>query len=39
MLRFIFWNVQHGSAAFISTPNERAIVADLGPGLSMREGF
>lgn len=33
MLRFIFWNVQHGSAAFISTPNERAIVADLGTGI------
>ena len=34
MLRFIFWNVQHGNAAFISTPNECALVADLGTGIA-----
>ena len=33
MLRFLFWNVQHGSAAFISTPNKCSIVADLGTGI------
>ena len=29
-LRFIMWNVQHGSAAFIQTPNGKNIVIDLG---------
>ena len=31
-LRFITWNVQHGSAAFISTPNNKSIAIDLGAG-------
>ena len=29
-LRFITWNVQHGSAAYIRTPNDKHIVVDLG---------
>jgi competence protein ComEC len=32
VLKFLFWNVQHGSAAFVSTPNRRSIVVDLGTG-------
>ena len=31
-LRFITWNVQHGSAAYISTPNNKRIAIDLGAG-------
>ena len=31
-LRFIMWNVQHGSAAYIGTPNGKHIVIDLGAG-------
>ena len=31
-LRFIMWNVQHGSAAWIQTPNGKNIVIDLGAG-------
>ena len=31
-LRFITWNVQHGSAAHISTPNNKQIAIDLGAG-------
>ena len=34
-LRFITWNVQHGSAALIQTPNDQQIAIDLGAG----EGF
>ena len=34
-LRFITWNVQHGSAALVQTPNGRQIAIDLGAG----EGF
>ncbi len=34
-LRFITWNVQHGSAALIQTPNGQQIAIDLGAG----EGF
>ena len=33
MLKFLFWDVQHGSAAFITTPNKRRIVVDLGAGI------
>ena len=29
-LRFIMWNVQHGSAAWVRTPNGKDIVIDLG---------
>lgn len=32
MLKVLFWNVQHGSAAFVSTPNGRSIIVDLGTG-------
>ena len=31
-LRFIMWNVQHGSAGYIQTPNGKNIVVDLGAG-------
>ena len=34
-LRFITWNVQHGSAALVQTPNGQQIAIDLGAG----EGF
>ena len=29
---FVFWDVQHGSAAYIRTPNGKHIVIDLGTG-------
>ena len=29
---FVFWDVQHGSAAYIETPNGKHIVIDLGTG-------
>ncbi|UWZ85259.1 ComEC/Rec2 family competence protein [Occallatibacter riparius] len=32
MLKVLFWNVQHGSAAFVLTPNQRSIIVDLGNG-------
>lgn len=32
MTRFVFWDVQHGSAAYICTPNAQRIVVDLGTG-------
>ena len=32
MLEFTFWDVQHGSACHIRTPNDRHIVVDLGIG-------
>jgi len=31
-LEFVFWDVQHGSACYIKTPNDRHIVVDLGIG-------
>ena len=31
-LRLIMWNVQHGSAAYIGTPNGKHIALDLGAG-------
>ena len=31
-LRLMMWNVQHGSAAYIQTPNGNHIVIDLGAG-------
>jgi len=30
--KFIFWDVQHGHACYIKTPNNRHIVIDLGTG-------
>lgn len=32
MLEFLFWDVQHGNACYIHTPNDRHIVVDLGTG-------
>ncbi|MDQ0286290.1 competence protein ComEC [Desulfofundulus luciae] len=32
MLTLVFWDVQHGSAAYIKTPNGKHIVVDLGTG-------
>ena len=32
MLEAVFWDVQHGSAAFISTPAKKNIAVDLGMG-------
>lgn len=31
-LEIVFWDVQHGSATYIKTPNRRHIVQDLGTG-------
>lgn len=38
MLKVLFWNVQHGSAAFALTPNQRSIVVDLGTGTDSNGG-
>lgn len=32
MLKLIFWDVQHGSAAYIKTPNETHMAVDIGTG-------
>lgn len=32
VLKVLFWNVQHGSAVFVLTPNQRSIIVDLGTG-------
>ncbi len=32
MVEFVFWDVQHGSAAYIRTPNGKHMVVDLGTG-------
>ncbi len=32
MVKFMFWDVQHGSAAYIQTPDGKHIVIDLGKG-------
>lgn len=32
MLEVVIWDVQHGSAAYIKTPNKKHIVIDLGTG-------
>jgi beta-lactamase superfamily II metal-dependent hydrolase len=32
LLRAVFWDVQHGHATYIKTPNEKHIVIDLGIG-------
>jgi len=32
MVKFVFWDVQHGSAAYIATPAGQHIVVDLGSG-------
>lgn len=38
VLKVLFWNVQHGSAAFVLTPNQRSIVVDLGTGTDSNGG-
>ena len=38
-MRFIVWDVQHGSAAYIKTPNGKHIVVDLGAETSDAGGF
>lgn len=39
--RLVFWNVQHGNAAYLQTPSDQRIVVDLGTGdlSSGREAF
>lgn len=37
MTEFTFWDVQHGSAAYIKTPNGKHIVIDLGDGVTGNE--
>lgn len=32
MLEFVFWDVQHGHACYVKTPNNRHMVVDLGIG-------
>jgi beta-lactamase superfamily II metal-dependent hydrolase len=38
MLKFFFWNVQHGAACYIQTDNGRNIIVDLGGGIN-QDGF
>lgn len=38
MLKVLFWNVQHGSAALVLTPNQRSIIVDLGTGTDSNGG-
>lgn len=38
-LNLIIWNVQHGSAAYIQTPNGKRIIIDLGAGDTARNAF
>ena len=38
-LKFIMWNVQHGSAAYIHTPNGKHIIIDLGAGDATPNAF
>lgn len=35
--KFIFWDVQHGHATYVKSPNDRHVVVDLGTG-SFRNG-
>jgi hypothetical protein len=40
MLEFFFWDVQHGHATYVHTPNDRHMVVDLGIGsFSTRHEF
>lgn len=40
MLEIIIWDVQHGSSAYVKTPNDKHIVIDLGAGkYSNKEEF
>ena len=38
-LKIIVWNVQHGSAAYIPTPNSKHIATDLGASEATNGGF
>jgi beta-lactamase superfamily II metal-dependent hydrolase len=38
-LKIIVWNVQHGSAAYIQTPNSKHIAIDLGASEATNGGF
>ena len=38
-LQIIMWNVQHGSAAYIKTPNGTHIAIDLGASEASNGGF
>ena len=38
-LRFITWDVDHGSAAYVKTPNDKHIVVDLGARRATDAGF
>ena len=38
-MRFITWNVEHGSAAYIKTPNGKHIAVDLGARRATDAGF
>ena len=38
-LKFITWDVEHGSSAYIQTPNGKNIVIDLGARRSVDTGF
>lgn len=38
-LKFITWDVEHGSAAYVRTPNNKNIVIDLGARRSVDAGF
>ena len=39
VLKFITWDVEHGSAAYIKTPNSRHIAIDLGARRATDSGF
>lgn len=39
LLTIIIWDVQHGSAAYLKTPNNKHIVIDLGSGTSKNKKF
>ena len=38
-LQIVVWNVQHGSAAYIQTPNSKHIAIDLGASEASTGGF
>ena len=38
-LQIIVWDVQHGSAAYIKTPNNKYMAIDLGAGEASNRGF
>ena len=38
-LRFVTWDVEHGSAAYFRTPNNKRLVVDLGARRPAESGF